>query len=163
MRVCWIIFGRDTCFCWIFRPTKHDPLGLPVHEGLCNMSDIPFLQQKFKFKNYFSLCRNAKFQLSVSVNKNSLFQCEKWRNRGVWGFSGGSDSKESMCNARGMSLIPGSGRSLGEWNSDPIQYSCLENFMDRRAWKARGCMRRECGKESGDSQSKIFYFQRVHS
>ena len=134
-----------------------------MHEGLCNMSDISFLRQKFKFKNYFSLCRNTKFQLSVSVNKNSLFQCEKWRNRGVWGFSGGSDSKESMCNARGMSLIPGSGRSLGEWNSYPIQYSCLENFMDRRAWKARGCMRRECGKESGDSQSKILYFQRVHS
>ena len=37
---------------------------------------------------------------------------------------------------RDMGLIPGSGRSLGEGNGNPLQYSCLENSMDRGAWRA---------------------------
>ena len=48
---------------------------------------------------------------------------------------GGSDSKESTCNAGDMSLIPGSGRSPGEGNGNPLQYSCLENPMDGGAWR----------------------------
>ena len=55
------------------------------------------------------------------------------------GLLGGSDGKESACNAggaRGLSAIPGSGRSLGEGNGNPLQYSCLENSMDRGAWWA---------------------------
>ena len=52
------------------------------------------------------------------------------------GFSGGSDSKESPCNAGDMSSIPGSGRSLEEGNGSPLQYSCLENSMDKGAWPA---------------------------
>ena len=51
----------------------------------------------------------------------------------LWDFSGGSDSKESACNAGDLGSIPGSGRSLGEENGNPLQYSCLENPMDRRA------------------------------
>jgi len=43
------------------------------------------------------------------------------------GFSGGSDGKESAYNAGGWGLIPGSGRSPGEGNGNPLQYSCLEN------------------------------------
>ena len=43
--------------------------------------------------------------------------------------TGGSDSKESACNVGALSLIPGSGRSPGEVNSYPLQYSCLENPM----------------------------------
>ena len=54
------------------------------------------------------------------------------------GFPGGSDGKESACNAGDMGLIPGSGRSCGEGNGNPLQYSCLENFMDRGAWWATG-------------------------
>ena len=49
-------------------------------------------------------------------------------------FPGGSDSKESACNAGDVSSIPGSGRSSGEENGYPLQYSCLENSMDRGAW-----------------------------
>ena len=52
------------------------------------------------------------------------------------GFSGGSDSKESACNAGGLGLIPGLRRSLGEGKGYPLQYSGLENFMDRGAWQA---------------------------
>ena len=51
-------------------------------------------------------------------------------------FPGGSDGKESACNARDLSLIPGSGRSPGEGNGNPLWYSCLENPMDRGAWRA---------------------------
>ena len=47
------------------------------------------------------------------------------------GFSGGSDGKESACNAGDPGSIPGSGRSPGEGNGKPLQYSCLENSMDR--------------------------------
>ena len=44
--------------------------------------------------------------------------------------------KESACNAGDMRSIPGSERSPGEGNGNPLQYSCLENPMDRRAWWA---------------------------
>ena len=52
------------------------------------------------------------------------------------GFPGGSDGKESACNAEDLGLIPGLGRSPGEGNGNPLQYSCLENSMDRGAWQA---------------------------
>ena len=45
-----------------------------------------------------------------------------------------SDGKESACNARDLGSIPGSGRSPGEGNGHPFQYSCLENPVDREAW-----------------------------
>ena len=50
------------------------------------------------------------------------------------GFPGGSDGKESACNAGGLGLIPGLGRFLGEGNGYPLQYSCLVNSKDRGAW-----------------------------
>ena len=49
------------------------------------------------------------------------------------GFRGGSDGKQSACNARDPGLIPGLGRYPGEENSNPPKYSCLENPMDRGA------------------------------
>ena len=52
-------------------------------------------------------------------------------------FSGDSDGKESTCNAGDPGSIPGSGRSLGEGNSKPLQDSRLENPLDRGAWRAR--------------------------
>ena len=51
-------------------------------------------------------------------------------------FLGGSAGKESTCHAGDPDLIPGSGRSFGEENGNPLQYSCLENPMDRGAWWA---------------------------
>ena len=50
-------------------------------------------------------------------------------------FPGGSDGKESACNAEDPGLIPGSGRSPGEEIGYPLQSSCLENPMDRGAWR----------------------------
>ena len=47
------------------------------------------------------------------------------------GLPGGSDGKESTCNVRDLGLIPGLGRSPGEENSYPLQFSCLENSVGR--------------------------------
>ena len=54
----------------------------------------------------------------------------------LMGFPSGSDGKESACSAGDLGSIPGPGRSPGEWNGKPLQYSCLENPMDRGAWRA---------------------------
>ena len=64
----------------------------------------------------------------------------------VLSFPGGSDSKESVCEVGDLGSIPGLGRSPGEENGNPRQYSCLENSMDEGVWQAtssQGC------KESG--------------
>ena len=51
---------------------------------------------------------------------------------------GGSDGKESACNVGDLGSIPGLGRSPGEGNGNPLQYSCLENSVDRGAWSLVG-------------------------
>ena len=51
-------------------------------------------------------------------------------------FLGGSDSKVSAYSAGDPGSIPGLGRSPGEGNGNPLQYSCLENLMDGGAWQA---------------------------
>ena len=55
-------------------------------------------------------------------------------NKGTKDFPGGSDGKVSAYNAEDPGSIPGLGRSPGEGNGNPLQYSCLENPMGRGAW-----------------------------
>ena len=57
---------------------------------------------------------------------------------GSFGFPGGSDGQESAYNAGDLGLILGLERSTGEGNGYPVQYSCLENAMDRGAWQVWG-------------------------
>ena len=52
----------------------------------------------------------------------------------LWGFPGDSDSKVSACNVGDLGSLPGSGRSPGEGNGNPFQYSCLENPMGGGTW-----------------------------
>ena len=54
------------------------------------------------------------------------------------GFSGGSDGKESACNAGDLGLSPGWGRSPGDGKCYPLQYSCLKTYMDRGAQEPGG-------------------------
>ena len=54
----------------------------------------------------------------------------------LWIFPQCSDGKESACNVGDPGLTPGSGRSLGEGHGNPLQYSCLKNSTERRAWRA---------------------------
>ena len=53
----------------------------------------------------------------------------------ILGFPGGSEGKASACNVGDPGSIPGSGRSPVKWNCNPLQYSCLENSMNRGAWQ----------------------------
>ena len=52
------------------------------------------------------------------------------------GFPGGSDGKESACHVEDHDLIPGWGRCPAGGNGNPLQYFCMENVRDRRAWWA---------------------------
>ena len=72
-----------------------------------------------------TLCYTAE----IGTTLNQLYFNQK-------GFPGGSHGKESACNAEDLGSIPGLGRSPGEGNRNPLQYSCLENSMDRGAWWA---------------------------
>ena len=54
----------------------------------------------------------------------------------VWGFPGGSGGKAPTCNAGDSGLVPGFGLTPGEQNGNSLQYSCLENPMNRGAWWA---------------------------
>ena len=73
------------------------------------------------------LLRATSFFSNYSFDKLHLNSC---------GFPGGSVSKQSACNAGDLGLIPGLGRSPGEGNGNPLQYSCMENSMDRGTWWA---------------------------
>ena len=79
----------------------------------------------------------GKHQLSPS---EMTAQWLMWLDEGIYepssGFPGDSDGKESGCNAGDVGSIPGLGRSPGEGNGYPPQYSCLENSMDKGAWQA---------------------------
>ena len=93
------------------------------------------------------------FRLLLKINKkmrkttmSPVILDWNWRyHRNSWflihidGFPGGSDSKESACNAGELGSIPGLGGSPGEGNGNPLQYSCLENPMDGGAWWATVC------------------------
>ena len=67
---------------------------------------------------------------------NTMTICKFIKDKRFWGFPGGSDDKESPCSVGDLGLIPVSGRSPEEGNGNPLQYSCLENPIDRGAWRA---------------------------
>ena len=75
-------------------------------------------------------CHIDEYRVQTIIFINNLSRVK------IGGFPGSSDSKESACNAGDPDSIPGSGRSLGERNGNPLQCSCLENSMDRGAWQA---------------------------
>ena len=69
---------------------------------------------------------HAKFEKYYPRDFPNVFQ-----KKIMLGFPGGSDSKESACNAGDLVTVPGSRRSPGKWNGNPLQYSCLENPRQR--------------------------------
>ena len=82
----------------------------------------------FKWANTSTMLRPA-----LTLTEDLLILC--------YSFPGGSEGKESACNAEDPGSIPGLGRSPGQGNGNPRQYSCLENSMDRGAWETtvHGC------------------------
>ena len=87
-----------------------------------------FLWTRYVFEkaNSFNL---LKYLLNFKYVCKNVFKLE-------WGFPCGSDGKEFTCNVGDLGLIPGLGRSPAEGNGYPLQYSCLENSMDRGTWQA---------------------------
>ena len=75
---------------------------------------------------YLGVTEHSKNQ-DLEVNLDNYFSWLTFKR----GFPGSSDGKESAYKAGDLGLIPGSGRSPGEGNGYPLQYSCLENFIDR--------------------------------
>jgi len=74
-----------------------------------------------------------------------------------WGFPGGSDGKESTCNAGDPVSVLGSRRSPGEGNGNPLQYSCVENPTDKGAWRVASPWGR---KESDTTEQLTFTLTR---
>ena len=74
----------------------------------------------------------------------------------TWGFPSGSDCRESVCNVGDSRSIPGSGKSPGEGNGYPLQYSCLENSMVRGAWQ--GIQPLESQRVKHDLVTNTFHF-----
>ena len=78
------------------------------------------------------------------------------------GFPGGSDGKESACSVRDLGSTPGSGRSPGEGNGNPLQYSCLENSMDRGAfWGTVHGVTKESDMTEGLKLSLLHFFSDI--
>ena len=97
--------------------TIHSFTGLSIH--LTRLINRPYL-----FTPPCSLCLNA---LSVFLHLTLTHLPYQ-------GFPGSSEVKASACNVGDPGSIPGLGRSPGEGNGNPLQYSCLENPMDGGAW-----------------------------
>ena len=74
--------------------------------------------------------------MKIHIDKSRQILWKKGRIFIYMGFPGGTEVKASAFNVGDWGLIPGSGRSPGEGNGNPLQYSCLENPMDGEAWWA---------------------------
>ena len=96
----------------------------------------------FSFLNLFPIVTLQKYFVQFFPQHDHLFSFPSLPSLGIYilllsiskGFPGGSDGKASVCNAWDPGSIPGLGRSPGEGNGSPLQYSCLENAMDGGAW-----------------------------
>ena len=84
--------------------------------------------------------------------RQTVGQREKGDAEVYLGCPGGSEGKESACSAGDLGSIPGLGRSPGEGNSYPLQYSCLENSMERGVWQA-------AAQEVAKGQTQLSNFQ----
>ena len=106
----------------------------------------------------FSLCLYVASPLCLHSN---LFI--KHQSGWIRGFPHSSVGKESTCNAGDPGLIPGSGRSPGEGNGNPLQYCCLENPMDRGAWHATVHVAARVGHDLATSPPPPPYWIRAHT
>ena len=105
------------------------------------INNAPWLGRPVEVDQIKILVKNIKCCILWEIE--DIFKISKWRvenNLYQLGYvSCCSDGKESACNVGDAGLIPGSGRSLGKGNGNPLQYSHLANPMDIRAWQAIVC------------------------
>ena len=113
---------------WSCHPRSRGWSSSPVRKWSAEMKEKQLSPVK---RNGARNRHNLVFMMSMIQSKIRYLTYEE-----LLGFPGGSDGKGSACDAGDLGLIPGLGRSLGEKNGYPLQYSCLENSMDRGAWWA---------------------------
>ena len=109
----WIVQSCHYAHCWMLNEWGN----LQLHWGCWQLNT----RRKYKRQENFSEFVSNKYVQIWVLDSSSA------------GFPGGSDGKASACNAGDRGSIPGWGRSPGEGNGNPLQYSCLENSMD---WEA---------------------------
>ena len=90
----------------------------------------------FKCSWHFLLLRPEGLSLVAQLVRKILWRRDRLPTPVFLGFPGGSNYKESACNARCLGSTPGLGGSLGEGNGYPFEYSCLENSIDKGTWQA---------------------------
>ena len=130
------------------------PGGSDSKESACNVGDLGSIRRLGRSPGrghgnpfQYSFLENPHGQRSLVGNRVSgptksqtlLSRYAQHTQGRVWGFLGGSVVKNPPVNAgdiRDTGSIPGSGRSAGGGHGNPLQYSCLENPMDRGAWQA---------------------------
>ena len=103
---------------------------------LINSSDLGELEVGNKYLRYFSSLKKLEQWFWISLTHNCALDRIEKVIKYSQGFSGGSHSKESACIVGDPGSTPGLGRSPGEGNGNLLQYSCLENPMDRGAWQS---------------------------
>ena len=123
---------------------RREKKGMPVYQW---HHIVQFIFCSFKSPKWVFLVIKALVCVILIQRLKSFMRFKRWycgSKRDDWkdhlgflSFPGGSDGKESTCNAGDLGSIPGLGRSPGEGNGCSFQYSCLENSMDRGAWQAR--------------------------
>ena len=113
----------------------------PHYSGGTELQNFPFM---LKEDAHPHVPRLGMLSLKTSGESKGIFSERPWSSStrvkiltttACW-LHGGSDAKESACNVGGLGSIPGLGRSPGEGNGYSLQYSCLENSMDKGAWQA---------------------------
>ena len=102
---------------------------------LSSSASHPLLQRSDPASHIPGISTFPLFHHAVTVSLNNIIK-HRYYGSFPGDFHGGSDGKESACNAGDQGSIPGSGRSPGEGDGNPLQYSSLENSMNRRAWRA---------------------------
>ena len=127
----------DSCFTYLFYNFNHSFFDSHFLFA-CTSISIHWLLFSFLISNNY--LNNIEYIIYIYMfsvfilNYSKLFRFSFFMYE--WGFPGGSVGKESACYAEDPGLIPGLGRSPGGGNCNPLQYSCLENPMERRAWQA---------------------------
>ena len=128
---------------FLTKPQAAEPVGSWFDFWLCHLLAVS-LGKSFNLPGVWAFlvaqmvrihlqCRRPWFESSVG---NIPWRRDRLPTQVFMGFPGGSDSKESAWNAGDLGSIPQLGRSPGEKNGYPLQYSCLENPMDRGARRA---------------------------
>ena len=119
----WLLWPKLPELCWIVA-VKVGTLGLFLTLGEMLRID------------YEKVSREWSLLLGTIYFKSDAFSSFLYLNMLTLGFPGSWDGKESACNVGDQDLIPGLEWYPGEGNVSPLQYSCLENYMDGGAWQS---------------------------